>query len=355
MTSYERVMAALDHRKPDRPPLNLFGPPETWDKLKKHLRLEDDEAVRCALGADMRYVRPRYVGPATFTGQSGYDGGGTDMWGVAWEPAENRFATYNEVAFHPLAAAMTLKAIEEYAWPDPGWLSVSHLKDEIARLNATERRAIVYTAGAPFETAWFLRGLERFLMDLVECPDIAELILRKVSQLNEEVARRAVDAAEGQIDIMWSSSDIGMQTGMMMSPDIWRRHVKPWQRGLIEPFKQMGLRTRYHSDGSFTPVIEDFIEMGLDLLDPIQPKAKDTDANTLQRLFGGRLSFYGGVDTQELLPMGSPAQVEAEVLRLIDVLGRNGGYVVAASNAIQPDVPVENILTLFRTAREYRY
>ena len=195
MTSYERVMAALDHRKPDRPPLNLFGPPETWDKLKKHLRLEDDEAVHCALGADMRYVGPRYVGPATFTGQSGYHGGGTDMWGVAWEPAENRFATYNEIAFHPLATAMTLKAIEEYAWPDPGWLSVSHLKDEIARFDATERRAIVYAAGGSFETAWFLRGIERFLMDLVECPDLAELILRKVSQLTEEVARRAVDAA----------------------------------------------------------------------------------------------------------------------------------------------------------------
>jgi uroporphyrinogen decarboxylase len=140
---------------------------------------------------------------------------------------------------------------------------------------------------------------------------------------------------------------------MMISPDVWRQLVKPWQQQLIEPYKQMGLFTRYHSDGSIVPIIEDLIEMGLDLLDPIQPKAADMNAVNLARRFGGRLAFYGGLDTQELLPMGTPDQVERQMLELINVLGRNGGYIAAASNAIQADVPVENILSLFRTAREY--
>jgi uroporphyrinogen decarboxylase len=117
----------------------------------------------------------------------------------------------------------------------------------------------------------------------------------------------------------------------------------------------MGMKTRYHTDGSVAPIIEDLIEMGLDLLDPSQPRTAGMEAEELYGRFGGRLSFYGGLDTQHLLPHGTAGQVEAEVLRLIDVLGGSGGYVVAASNAVQPDVPVENVLALYETAREYRY
>ena len=146
-----------------------------------------------------------------------------------------------------------------------------------------------------------------------------------------------------------------MQTGMMISPEIWRRYIKPRHAELIVPFKKMGLKTRYHSDGSLIPIIEDLIELGLNLLDPIQPKASGMDAENLYRLFGGRISFYGGIDTQNLLPHGTPEDIEKEVLRYIRTLGAAGGYVVAASNAIQPDVPVENILALFRTARNYTY
>ena len=141
----------------------------------------------------------------------------------------------------------------------------------------------------------------------------------------------------------------------MFSPELWRERIRPFHKELIEPFKRMGLKTRYHMDGSIIPIIEDLIEMGLDLLDPIQPNTKGMDAENLRALFGKRISFYGGVDTQRLLPYGSAREVEDEVLRLISILGSNGGYVIAASNAVQPDVPIENILTLYRTAREYRY
>jgi uroporphyrinogen decarboxylase len=176
-----------------------------------------------------------------------------------------------------------------------------------------------------------------------------------VTTLLRDVAMRAVEAADGQIDIIWSASDVGIQTGMFCSPQVWRQRIKPWHREHVEPFKQMGLRTRYHTDGSITPIIDDLIEMGVDLLDPIQPKAAGMDAESLHRQFAGRISFYGGVDTQSLMPYGTAQQVETEVLRLIELLGAEGGYVVAASNAVQPDVPIENILALYRTARDYRY
>ncbi len=355
MTSRERVIAALTHQKPDRPPLNYYGTPETDMMLLDHLHLKSREDLLCHLGADLRYVSPKYVGPDRFVGQTGYFTPGLDIWGVRWKPINAGVCTYSEIAHHPLADAETLDDIKAHPWPNVDWCDVSHVKEQIKRLNDPHPRAIVFTMGGngTFETPWSIRGLERFMMDLIECPEIADFMMMKVTTFLAEVTERALEAADGMIDIVWSSSDVGMQTGMMISPDVWRQLVKPWQQQLIEPYKQMGLFTRYHSDGSIVPIIEDLIEMGLDLLDPIQPKAADMNAVNLARRFGGRLAFYGGLDTQELLPMGTPDQVERQMLELINVLGRNGGYIAAASNAIQADVPVENILSLFRTAREY--
>ena len=355
MNSHERVMAALDHRRPDRPPLNYFGTAETTEKLLSHLKLETKEDLLRYFGADMRYVSPSYVGPDVFSGMFGFGTGGTDMWGVRWQEVSNRFCTYFEPVHHPLAEATTVRDIESYSWPKSDWLSVSHIGDDIREFNEGERRAIVLSVGSFVEIAWTLRGLEQFLMDMVECPAIVEAILTRVTGMCKELSMRSVEAAQGGIDIVWSAGDVGMQTGMIMSPELWRQQIKPFHRGLIEPFKQMGMRTRYHTDGSVLPIIEDLIEMGLDLLDPIQPDTPGMDAENLNAQFGGRLSFYGGVDTQKLLPYGTAREVEDEVLRLIRVLGANGGYVVAASNAVQPDVPIENILALYGTAREYRY
>lgn len=355
MTSRQRVLAALDHTTPDRPPLNYYGTPETTAALLRRLALPDAEALLRHFGADMRYVGPRYVGPDAFTGFAGYGSGGTDVWGVTWQAARNPYCTYYEVAGHPLADATTVAQIDAHAWPSLDWFDVSHLAEEIRRIQEPEPRAIVWPTGTFFELAWCMRGLDRFLMDLVDQPAIAARLMERVVAFCRALTQRAVEAARGGIDIVWSSSDVGMQTGMIVSPELWRQAIRPWHCELVTPFKAMGLRTRYHTDGTVTPIIEDLIEMGVDLLDPIQPKARDMDAELLRDRFDGRIAFYGGVDTQELMPRGTPEAVAAEVLRLIDVLGRGGGYVVAASNAVQPDVPFENVLALYLTARDFRY
>ena len=277
------------------------------------------------------------------------------MWGIEWRPVSNDWCTYYEPVDHPLAQAKTVNEIEEYSWPSIDWLSVAHVRDAVRRFNEAEPKAIVFSTGSFIEIAWCMRGFEQFLMDMIGQPAMADAILGRVTTLCKEISMRALEEAQGKIDIVWSAGDVGMQTGMMFSPELWRERIKPFHKELIEPFKRMGLVTRYHTDGSVVAIIEDLIEMGLDLLDPIQPNTQGMDAENLRALFGGRISFYGGVDTQRLLPYGNAREVEDEVLRLIRVLGSNGGYVVAASNAVQPDVPIENILTLYRTAREYRY
>ncbi|MFH1008966.1 MAG: uroporphyrinogen decarboxylase family protein [Candidatus Latescibacterota bacterium] len=355
MEPYERLMTALEHRKPDRPPIDFLATPEVHTQLKKHLGLADDEALLQYVGADMRYVSARYVGPEGTSGAAGVGASGRDFLGIVWKPQENAFGSYNEIAFHPLAHMTTVEEVENYAWPSVDWFDFSHLKDDIARLNKDQRYAIIFFAGGAFETPWYMRGMERFLMDLVECPEVAEAISRRATAFYQERAMRAIEASDGGIDMIGSGGDIGTQRGMMLAPDLWREHIKPYSQQLIRPFKDMGLATFYHSCGSMVPVIEDLIEMGLDVLDPIQPNAAGMGAEGLKSCFGDRLSFHGGIDEQDLLPNGTAKEVGDEVGRLIDVLGKDGGYIVCAAHAFQPDTPMENILALHDTAQAYRY
>ena len=324
MTSRERVLAAIEYRTPDRPPLNYYGTSETTAKLLAHLKLETHEDLLCALGADMRYVVPRMSAHRHLPAHRAMQPEGTDMWGIEWEPMANDTCTYFEVTRHPLAEARTVRDIEEYRLAGSG-LDVGR---GIRRISGAESRrtACHRIAHGQFLRAMpgILRGLEQFLMDLVEAPPLATAILKKVTGFFRTVNRRSLEAADGGIDIVWSASDVGMQTGMLISPDIWRETVRPWHREFVTPYKAMGLKSRYHTDGAVTPIIEDLIEMGVDLLDPIQPKATGMTAENLAALFGGRIAFYGGVDTQELLPFGTPEAVEADVLRLIRVLGTFG-------------------------------
>ncbi len=353
MTSRERVLAALNHTKPDRPPLNYFGTRETTARLLRHFGLSTIEELRVQLGADMRYVSPAYVGPSCFSGLFGEGIGGTDMWGIEWEATQGQHGISYNPCRHPLAQARSVADIMEYTWPKADWLSAAGIAKEVSNYNRAEPRAIVLYAGSFLEIAWMMRGLERFLMDMIETPEIIVAILGQVTNILLEVLNRAVAATDGAIDIVWSAGDVGMQTGMLLSPTLWREYVKPFHRQLVEPFRKMGLKNRYHTDGAVFPIIEDLIEIGIDLLDPIQPNTPDMDPENLAHHFGGRMAFYGGVDTQLLLPFGQPRDIEQKVLDLIRILGRDGAYVVAASNAVQSDVPMENILTLYRTAREY--
>ena len=142
---------------------------------------------------------------------------------------------------------------------------------------------------------------------------------------------------------------------MIISPELWKKHVKPRTSKLIEPFKELGYITCYHSDGNITDVLEDFIEMGLDIVNPIQPKAKNTNPENLKAQFGEKIVFSGGIDTQELLPFGTSERIKKEVIRTINILGSKGGYIVFSSNALQPDVTIENILSLYKTVQKYKY
>jgi uroporphyrinogen decarboxylase len=350
MEPYERILKSVNHQRPDRPSIDYLATPEAHNNLKRHLKIDDDGLLLRKLGVDIRRVAARFIGPKDMMGMGGGGAAGKDFLGVVWKSVSNEFGAYNEIAFHPLAKSTTVKEIEYYHWPQVDWFDFSHLKEEIAQFNKDQRYAIMYFSGGAFETPWYMRGLERFLMDLVECPDIAECISSHAAKFYKECALRAIEESGGQIDIIGSGGDIGTQRGMMLSPDLWRRHIKPYSRQLIRTFKDMGLITYYHSCGSIFPVIGDLIEMGLDILDPIQPKALNMNPVNLKTLFGSKLTFHGGIDEQELLPFGKPRDIRKEVNRLIEILGADGAYIVCPAHAFQPDTPIENILAIYETA-----
>ncbi|MCD4668953.1 MAG: hypothetical protein K8S14_00760, partial [Actinomycetia bacterium] len=154
--------------------------------------------------------------------------------------------------------------------------------EEIKRINDKERRAVIFFAGNVFDISWYMRGLEQFLIDLFEFPEIAEAICRKVVEFYKERTMRAIEASDGQIDIFLSGGDIGTQRGMMLSPQLWRKYTKQWSAELIKPFKEIGLKTFYHSCGSVVPVIDDLIEIGVAFLIQFNQKQKEWMQNILK-------------------------------------------------------------------------
>lgn len=201
-----------------------------------------------------------------------------------------------------------------------------------------------------FELPWYLRGLDQFLVDLVEKPDLAQAIIRNVVDFALAQLRKVHYACDGRLDMVVIGSDIGTQRGMMLSPALWREQIKPRTKQLIQASADLGLKSYYHSCGAIRPVIPDFIEMGLDVLDPIQPLAEGMEPALIKRDFGDRLTLHGGIDEQELLPHGTGRQVFEHTRQLATALGQGGGYILAPAHAIQADTPTENILAMYRAA-----
>jgi len=354
MEPLERIINSVKHKRSDRLPIDYTATPEAHNALKKYLSIESDEELLRYLGVDIRRVTGRYIGPKGFIPSAGINTSpGTDIFGVIWAPKRHQFGIYNEIVYHPLAEAKTVKEIEEYNWPSIDWFDFSHLKKEISQINKDERHAIMFFAGGSFETPWYIRGLENFLIDLVERPEMAEVIISHVTDFYLKRALRAIEESSGQITIIGSGGDLGTQQGMMISPELWRKYIKSYSAKLIRTFKDMGFITFYHSCGSIVPIIYDLIEIGLDILDPIQPKAKGMDPENLKRQFGDKLVFHGGIDVQDLLPFGTPKEISKETVRLMEMLGSDGGYIVAPAHAIQGDTSPENVLAIYNTAKEY--
>jgi len=263
-----------------------------------------------------------------------------DEWGVGWKaiPYETRFGPgiYTEFVRHPLADE---KALDAYVPPSP---DNPLLYRDAQRLIADYREEywiVGVTVTTIWETAWALRGLERMMMDLIENPELAGRILDIPYNYHLAAAGRLVGMG---VDMIWLGDDVGSQHGMIMSPAMWRAILRPRLSAFIRTLKDINpaIKVAYHSCGNITAIVGDLVEIGVDVLNPIQPACMNLEH--LAQAYGDKLCFWGSIDEQQTLPFGSPEDVRREVEARIKVLGRHGGLILGPTHHVQLDTPMEN-------------
>ncbi|GAB4457348.1 MAG: uroporphyrinogen decarboxylase family protein [Anaerolineae bacterium] len=353
MKHRDRVLTALNHEAPDRCPMQVSFTPEFADRLRADLQLKGQQ-VHNPHGGGNTYELERALGEDMLLTSVGWAnsyyqeaGDYIDEWGVGWasQTYETPFGAgrYTEIVGHPLADD---DAISSYKAPDP---HRPELYEEAARVLRTfqdEYWIVGVTVTTIFETAWALRGYERMLMDFVLNPDLADAILEIPYRYHLAAAKRLTEMG---VDMIWTGDDVGQQHGMLISKDHWRRFFKPRMANFIAELKAINpdVRVAYHSDGNILPIIPDLIEIGLDVLNPIQPACMDPAE--VKKRFGDRLCFWGSIDEQYTLPLGTPEMVRAEVIARLETIGRDGGLIIGPTHHVQLDTPMANFWAMVDT------
>lgn len=350
----ERVLTAMNRRVPDRVPFSIgsLSPFQREMFRKKTGRDDPDEYF----GSDLRGVSP---GPTRLrTDFSAYHRelpprATVDEWGIGYLPteSEDRHHSHFWGFIHPMRNLQTREQMLEYPLPDIEadyrYLSVA---SEIGRIKSEGLCTACWMACTIFEIAWYLRGMELLMTDFVDNPDLAETLLDRIT-VKREI--QAWSYAELGADIICLGDDVGSQRGMLMSVDMWRRWLKPRLARVISVanIARPDALIFYHSDGDIRPIIPDLIEIGVDILNPVQPECMDPAE--LKRTYGNRLSFWGAIGIQKTLPFGTPEDVRREVKTRVETVGRGGGLLLAPSHMIEPEVPWENIVALREAVEEF--
>ncbi len=351
----DRVLTALNHETPDRCPMQISFTPEFAERLRTDMG-RSGQAPHNPHGGGNTYALERALDEDLLLTSVGwansyYAGEDyTDEWGVRWkaEPYETKFGRgfYTEIKQHPLADDC---AIAQYRPPDPGRPELYLEAERLIRELGTEYWIVGVTVTTIWETAWALRGLEQMLMDLITDPDLADTILDIPHKYHLAAAQKLTRMG---VDMIWIGDDVGTQHGMLIAPALWRKYFKPRMARFISSLKAINpsVKVAYHSDGDIYPIIPDLIEIGLDVLNPIQPASMDPAR--VKKEFGDKLCFWGTVDEQRTLPFGIPEEVAREVRERIATVGQNGGLIIGPTHHVQLDTPLENFWAMVEAIKK---
>lgn len=326
------------------------GTAEVTERLRKELDCASERALWERLGIDKLVL----LGPTHPLAKE-------DNWHIQslwsiWHVETRQVSygdslgTYEEAVSSPLAGAETAADVERFDWPDPALFDVDGMR---AKCEAWHGYPILGGCYEPFYLYCRLRGMEQALADLAVNPTVAEAALERIYSIHESVIRRTLEAAAGQIDFVYVAEDLGTQNTLLMSPASFRRFLKPWMRKMIDLAHSFGVRVMHHDDGAIRPLLPDLIEIGIDVLNPIQWRCTGMGREELARDFGKSVVFHGGVDNQQTLPFGTPDDVKREVAENIRIFGKGKGYVVAPCHNLQPNTPTANILALYEAVHAY--
>jgi uroporphyrinogen decarboxylase len=389
LTPRERVKTAMRHEEPDRTPMDFLATVEIWDRLIDHLKPHTTgigpaeffdparEAILRRFEVDCRvlsydqfcappeslikpgshvdwWISMNRSTPNRMWRQVNPDHTFHDIWSTHSYRMETAVGAYEGFKTWPLSEAQSVDDLKKHPWPAPDWWDFSPLPEIMRRLDEHEEYHIRFRIGSVFEIGWQLRGLQEFMMDLVEKPEIPLYIMDRLTEVYLENTRRVLELAGGRLDMVYFYDDVGTQNSLMVSKKMWEKYVRPYHVKIIELAHKYGKPVMYHTDGAIYPLIPDFIEMGVDVLNPLQPDAKGMEMQKIKDEFGDKLTFHGGVDIMRTLPKGKPEQVVAEVKERVKVLGKNGGYILCSSHHIQPDTPIENVIAMYEPALRHR-
>ena len=379
MTSRERVLTTLHHEQPDRVPLVIGVGNATGIKMKPYRGVKDiigvqapdkyiydwpelgtaeiDEETMRRLHSDVRGVldlEPEKI--RRRNRERDQHSNYIDSWGSG-QTESSTGEWFPSV--HPLPEARTVEELEAYqGWPDMSDPTrIAHVRKNSRRLADENQFAILATPWLlfPFERAFAMQGMDTFLLNMAKDREFARALLEKIAVYCKQLMGRFLDELGNNVDIIKIGDDLGTERSLMISPRMYREILKPVHADFISFIKaRTKAKIFFHSDGDVAPLIEDFVEIGVDILNPIQTSAGSmSDLEALKKRFGSNIVFCGGIDSQKILPHGSPAEVRQEVQRVIRTLGPGGGYMVGAVHTVMNDVPPENVLAMVDAVEEF--
>lgn len=379
MTPRERVLAAINHEEPDRVPVVIGVSNATGIKMKPYRGIKEligvkapddyiydwpelgtaliDEDTMRRLRSDVRGVldlEPETV--RQWNKERDPHSDYVDSWGSG-QTEIGPDDWYPNV--HPLPDATTPADLDAYDdWPDMSDPTrVAHVREAASRLAKENQYAILATPWLlfPFERAHAMQGMDVFLLNMIEHPDFARVLLQRIGDYCKQLMGYFLQELGDNVDIIKIGDDLGTQKSLMISPRMYRNFLKPVHADLIGFIKERtSAKVFFHSDGDVAPLIDDFIEIGVDILNPIQTNAGSmSDLAMLKKRFGNNIAFCGGIDTDRVLPLGSVDDVRQEVKRVMQTLGPGGGYMVGAVHTVMNDVPPENVLAMVDAVEEF--
>lgn len=369
MNSRERVLAALNHQQPDRPPRDLGSTtatgihPIAYTALKKALGLGEDFKYMSAraflaqvempiiekFGIDLLPIIAEASGVAP---ELSDDRTYMDSWGV--ERRLPKDGGHYLVSRPPLAQMSRKSDLDSFAWKEPR-TDYSELAAQAKKLRETTDKALMLNLEVGFlHQAQFMRGFDLWLMDLAADPAFAEAYMDRILDIWLTEAQAMMEATRGLADVVIYADDIAFQNRTMVSANMYQKFFKPRQKKIFDAMVDSGMKVLYHSCGSITSLLGDLVDMGVEAINPVQVSAKGMNETAeLKKQWGKHLTFWGGIDTHEVMPRGTMDDVRREVWRRLDDLTEDGGYVLATVHDIQPEVTPKNIIAMFEAADEW--
>jgi uroporphyrinogen decarboxylase len=339
MKSRERVLSTIEHKGADRMPYDFWSENATLERLYKYAGHRDLEKLLKTLNVDVRHIQS--IMPEEKNNGRYYE----NFWGERFIFRQTEWGPVREDLDGALTTAQTMEDLKNFDWPTPEIFDYSNLK---AVCKEFDEYAMIYGYGDIWQRPCLVRGLQNAMMDMAIQPEWMHFLSRKYTDFYKEDYTRAWKASGGRIDMFLIFSDLGGQNSTLISPEMFDEFVRPYLKEITDHIHNLGAKIFYHSCGMIYPFIPKFIELGIDVLDPIQPSNELMSPENLGKSYGGKICFHGGIDVQKVLPYFTPEQVKTEVKRYHSNLGKKGGYICCSTHFLQPDNSPENIFAMYQ-------